>query len=301
MDEEIERLLVSVRADTGGFARDVAAMRAELDGPFAAGVARAGLALENALVRALRTGRLGFEDLKRVALSALAEIASASIRDGPRRACSAAARAAASAARSRGLVSGLIGAPGKAIGGPVSAGPRLSGRRARAGAVRADRERADRPGTGRGGAGRCGSASRSTRRRAAEARALAASSRQVARAVKAGAAAGGGLAPVRGNSPAQSWPGDSAMRNKVAGGWRPNRPRPSSGPITRMPSLGTPRSIIRLRIAFARPGSGAVDFGPRPRVVDERRDLDELIDQVADVAVELLREHVVGKDRVQAG
>ncbi len=37
MDEEIERLVVSVRADTQGFARDVAVMRAELDGPFAAG------------------------------------------------------------------------------------------------------------------------------------------------------------------------------------------------------------------------------------------------------------------------
>jgi hypothetical protein len=56
MDEEIERLLVSVRADTAGFARDVATMRAELEGPFAAGAARAGAALENALVRAVRTG-----------------------------------------------------------------------------------------------------------------------------------------------------------------------------------------------------------------------------------------------------
>ena len=82
MAEEIETLLVSVRADTAVFARDVAAMRAELDGPFAAGVARAGTVLEASLVRALRTGKLGFEDLKRVALSALAEIAAASIRTG---------------------------------------------------------------------------------------------------------------------------------------------------------------------------------------------------------------------------
>jgi hypothetical protein len=82
MDEEIERLLVIVRADTGAFARDVAAMRAELDGPFAAGAERAGAALETALIRAVRTGRLGFEDLRRAALSALAEIAAASIRGG---------------------------------------------------------------------------------------------------------------------------------------------------------------------------------------------------------------------------
>ncbi len=35
MDEEIERLVISVRADTGGFARDVATMRGELEGPLA--------------------------------------------------------------------------------------------------------------------------------------------------------------------------------------------------------------------------------------------------------------------------
>src|SRR6185503_11377550 len=82
MDEEIESLLVSVRADTAGFARDVAAMRGELEGPFAAGAMRAGAVLENALVRAVRTGKLGFEDLKRVALAAMAEIAGSAIRGG---------------------------------------------------------------------------------------------------------------------------------------------------------------------------------------------------------------------------
>ncbi|HEY1146521.1 MAG TPA: tail tape measure protein, partial [Allosphingosinicella sp.] len=53
MDEEIERLLVSVRADTGGFARDVAEMRGQLDGPLADGASRAGRALETALARAV--------------------------------------------------------------------------------------------------------------------------------------------------------------------------------------------------------------------------------------------------------
>ena len=74
MADEIETLLVAVRADTQLFARDVAAMKAELAGPFAAGADQAGRMLENALIRALRTGKLGFEDLKRVALSAMAEI-----------------------------------------------------------------------------------------------------------------------------------------------------------------------------------------------------------------------------------
>ncbi|WP_443026157.1 hypothetical protein [Sphingomonas sp. CCH18-H6] len=44
MDEEIERLIVSVRADTRAFERDVSAMRDSLEGPFAAGVDRATVA-----------------------------------------------------------------------------------------------------------------------------------------------------------------------------------------------------------------------------------------------------------------
>ena len=82
MDEEIERLLVSVRADTGAFARDVAEMKGQIEGPLADGLERAGRVLENALVRAVTTGKLGFEDLKRVALAAMAEIAAAAIRSG---------------------------------------------------------------------------------------------------------------------------------------------------------------------------------------------------------------------------
>lgn len=82
MDEEIERLVVSVRADTAVFARDVAEMRGQLQGPLAAGVDQAGRAIENALVRAVRTGKLGFEDLKRVALQAMADIAASAIRGG---------------------------------------------------------------------------------------------------------------------------------------------------------------------------------------------------------------------------
>lgn len=119
MDEEIERLLVSVRADTSVFARDVAAMRAELAGPFAAGVDQAGRMLEHALVRALRTGKLGFEDLKRVALSAMAEIAAAAIRGGLAGIFGGKGGIAGTIGS---LLAGLAGAPGKAIGGPVSPG-----------------------------------------------------------------------------------------------------------------------------------------------------------------------------------
>ena len=130
MDEEIETLLVGVRADTSAFARDVAAMRAELDGPFAAGVARAGNVLEASLVRALRTGRLGFEDLKRVALAALAEIAAASIRAGLDGLFGGKGGGGGFGNAIASIIAAFAGAPGKAIGGPVSPGrPYLVGER----------------------------------------------------------------------------------------------------------------------------------------------------------------------------
>jgi hypothetical protein len=125
MDEEIERLVVAVRADTQGFARDVETMRAELDGPFAAGLDRAGRMLENSLVRAIQTGKFGFEDLRRIALSVLSEIASAAIRTG----LGSIFGGGGGQGGHGGLLSGLgsilgsvLGAPGRATGGPVSPG-----------------------------------------------------------------------------------------------------------------------------------------------------------------------------------
>jgi hypothetical protein len=124
MDEEIERLVVAVRADTQGFARDVATMRAELDGPFTAGMERAGRTLENSLVRAIQTGKFGFNDLRQVALSVLSEIAGAAIRSGLN-----SLSGGASGGGQGGLLSSLgsalgsfFGAPGRATGGPVSPG-----------------------------------------------------------------------------------------------------------------------------------------------------------------------------------
>ena len=118
MADKIETLLIGVRADTNVFARDLAVMKAELAGPFVATANQAGRMLENALVRALRTGKLGFEDLKRVALSAMAEIAGAAIRGGLDTLFKGSGGLG-------GIVAGLVtllGAPGKAIGGPVSPG-----------------------------------------------------------------------------------------------------------------------------------------------------------------------------------
>lgn len=118
MDEEIERLIVSVRADTGGFAKDVATMRSELDGPFAAGLDRAGARLETALTRALRTGKFGFEELKGLALSVMGDIAAAAIRSG----IGAASKGGGIGGLLSSLLGGLLGAPGRATGGPVAPG-----------------------------------------------------------------------------------------------------------------------------------------------------------------------------------
>jgi len=120
MDEEIEKLIVSVRADTRGFARDVAEMRAAFEGPLEAGADRAGRAIEAALLRAVRTGKFGFEDLKKMALSVLDAIAAAALHQGME-----SIKRGMGGGGSDGLLGailGLVGAPGRATGGPVSPG-----------------------------------------------------------------------------------------------------------------------------------------------------------------------------------
>lgn len=121
MDEEIERLVVSVRADTASFARDVGTMRGELEGPLVAGAGRAGFMIDNALAKALRTGKLGFDDLKRVALSAMEQIAQASLR-GLFSPSTGGAGGASLINGLGGLITSVLGLPGRATGGPVSAG-----------------------------------------------------------------------------------------------------------------------------------------------------------------------------------
>jgi hypothetical protein len=121
MDEEIETLMVSVRADTAAFARDVSAMRGQLEGPLVAGAGRAGRLIDNSLAKAITTGKVGFEDLKKVALAAMADIAQASLRalfHSP-----GGGGVGASLINGLGsLVASLVGSPGRATGGPVSGG-----------------------------------------------------------------------------------------------------------------------------------------------------------------------------------
>lgn len=122
MSEQIEELVLSVRADTRGFARDVAAMRGELEGPLAGGVERAGRTIETALLRAVRNGKMGFDDLKRVALTALGEIAAAALRAMLAPGAQGGGGGQGLGAALAGLLGLTGGAPGRATGGPVSAG-----------------------------------------------------------------------------------------------------------------------------------------------------------------------------------
>lgn len=113
MDEE----WVAVRADTAGWARDVAAMRAELADGLGDGAARAGRLIEGSLLRAVRTGKLGFDELRDTALRALDQIAAASLRS--------AVGSVAPGGLGGGLgtvFAGLLGLPGRATGGPVAPG-----------------------------------------------------------------------------------------------------------------------------------------------------------------------------------
>lgn len=180
-EEEIERLIVSVRADTRSFARDVEEMRVGLEGPLGAGANRAGRAIENALLGAIRTGKFGFDDLKRMALGVLDEIARAALRGGFGLLGGDASKGGVSLPD---IVLSLLGAPGRATGGPVSPGrPYWVGERGPELFVPTSAGSVAVPGTSGGREVRVAitvNASADTAPRA-----LAQSSRQVARAVKA--------------------------------------------------------------------------------------------------------------------
>jgi len=118
MDDDLEPALVRVRVDNAAFARDVAAMRGELDGVLGAGAERAAVRLEAALLRATRTGALGFEELKGVAVSALDAIAGAAVKTGVESVLGGGVSGGLA-----GALAGLLGGlPGGATGGPVSPG-----------------------------------------------------------------------------------------------------------------------------------------------------------------------------------
>ncbi|WP_232491688.1 tail tape measure protein [Novosphingobium kaempferiae] len=119
MDDDIDSLLVEVRAGTDGFARDIAQMRGAVDGNLVSGFTRAGDALERGLSGAIRKGSLGFDDLKRTANSALDAIAGQAAQT---LASALVGGGTGGALDLSGLLTGALGLPGRATGGNVSPG-----------------------------------------------------------------------------------------------------------------------------------------------------------------------------------
>ena len=123
MDDDIDELVVAVRADTSAFARDIQSMKREFDTGLLGGFDAAGKILERSLMTALRTGKLGFEDLKQIALSVLDQIASKALSmglDAIFGGLGGSGKGESGLAQLAGLFGGVLGLPGRAVGGIVS-------------------------------------------------------------------------------------------------------------------------------------------------------------------------------------
>jgi len=122
MDTDFEELVIDVRATTQGFNADLDSMRSALDTSLLDGFDKAGSVLERGLTSALRRGSLGFDDLKRVAFSALDSIAAHALNSG----IGSLFGGSAGSSGLSGLIGqsfgALLGLPGRATGGPVSPG-----------------------------------------------------------------------------------------------------------------------------------------------------------------------------------
>ncbi|MCX7284206.1 MAG: tail tape measure protein [Novosphingobium sp.] len=123
MVDELDTLMIDVRANTSGFTADVAQMRGSFDSILVDGFGRAGDTLERGLLGAIRRGSLGFEDLRRVALNVMGDIAAQAVSAGIG---SLGGGGAGQTSGIGGLLSGLVGSifglPGRATGGPVAPG-----------------------------------------------------------------------------------------------------------------------------------------------------------------------------------
>jgi len=121
--DDVDELLVEVRASTRGFTQDIAQMRSGFDATLVDGFARAGDVLERGLLSAIRKGSIGFEDLKRMALSVIDQIAARALNMGFDKLFGGITSPGGGFGGGIGsLVGGLLGLPGRATGGPVSPG-----------------------------------------------------------------------------------------------------------------------------------------------------------------------------------
>ncbi len=126
MDDELETLRIEVRASTSGFRSDIESMRGALDNNLVDGFSKAGSVFERGLLSAIRRGTLGFDDLKRVALQSMNEIAAQAVQGGIgslfKGGVSAGGITGGLGATLSGALGSLFGLPGRATGGPVAPG-----------------------------------------------------------------------------------------------------------------------------------------------------------------------------------
>jgi hypothetical protein len=121
--DELDTLMIDVRANTSGFTADVAQMRGSFDSILVDGFGRAGDTLERGLLGAIRRGSLGFEDLRRVALNVVGDIAAQAVKIGIGSIVTGdAGQSGGIGGLFSGLVSSIFGLPGRATGGPVAPG-----------------------------------------------------------------------------------------------------------------------------------------------------------------------------------
>lgn len=124
MDDEFEDQMVRIRADTQAFRHDVEEMRRSLADGLGGAADITGRRIEGALLRAVRTGKLGFDDLKRTALAVMNDIAQAAIRTGLDSLFGGTRAGPNGGLLSLGsqLAAAFLGVPGRATGGPVAPG-----------------------------------------------------------------------------------------------------------------------------------------------------------------------------------
>ena len=125
MFDPVDTLMLEVRANTQGFATDIAAIRSTFDGTLVDGFSRAGDVLERGLLSALRKGSLGFEDLRKMALGVIDQIAARSLDtlfSSIGLGGGSGGGGLGGLLNIGGLVGSLLGLPGRATGGPVAPG-----------------------------------------------------------------------------------------------------------------------------------------------------------------------------------
>ncbi|WP_068076102.1 tail tape measure protein [Novosphingobium lentum] len=123
--QDLNALVIDVRASTSGFAADVAQMRGSFDSILVDGFVRSGDVLEKGLLGAIRRGSLGFEDLRKVALGVVGDIASQAVRAGIGSLGLGGGGGGLAGGAVQGLgslIGSIFGLPGRATGGPVAPG-----------------------------------------------------------------------------------------------------------------------------------------------------------------------------------